>query len=105
MGDFLHNIWSKRIDFYYKTKSGTHRYYVLISCVERSITLEFHHLKKSLVTRINDKSFYETLDILGGCPPKKYMKEFRDLIVSECKYVFKCHKIDWDDSLIPIKLY
>ena len=102
--DYLHNRWSRRVNYSYRTGCGLHRFYVIINCVEKTLSFEFHHLKKSLVSRICGKNFYEVLDI-PGCPPKKRMDAFMRLIVDECKYQFKCHQQEWSNDLIPDNLY
>lgn len=102
--DFVNNRWKKRVEYSYRTGNGLHRYYAIVSCEKKNIKIDFHHLKKCLVSKVCNKSFYETLDI-PGVPPKKYMSEFRNKIVEECKYQFKVHQEDWDDSLIPDNLY
>ena len=104
MGDYVHNKWSKRVNFNYRNGTGLHRYYVIINCIEKKLSFEFHHLKKSLISRVCGKSFYETIDI-PGTPPKKYMDEFMDMIRSECIYQFKCHQQEWSNDLIPDNLY
>ena len=104
MGEYVHNIWSQRIDYKYTDGKGLHRYYVIVSCVEDKLSFEFHHLKQGLTANICGKRFYDSFDI-PGCPPKKRMGELRELIVNECSYQFRRHQRDWDESLVPTNLY
>ena len=104
MGDFLHNIWSKRIDFYYKTKSGTHRYYVMVSCKETKISLEFRHKKKIRIAELCGKVFFELVDTFGA-PPRSKMNELRELIHRECVYQFTIHGVEWKEEYLPKNIY
>ena len=103
MDNYL-KYWQKRVDFSYTNGRGKHRYYAIITAERDFIKIEYHHLKKSLVSIICGKYFYETIDIPGS-PPKKHMEEFRRIIVSECKYQMKRVGDMWDDSLIPENIY
>lgn len=96
--------WRCRVNYFYSTGKRKHMYYAVLVAEKDGIKIEFHHLKKVLISIVCGKAFYETFDI-PGCPPKKYMKDFRDKIVSECKYQMQRIGDIWDDSLIPENLY
>ena len=102
--DFVHNTWQKIVDFSYRTKAGTHRYYCIVSCKDTNISLEFHHRKKIKTAEICGKIFFELVDTLGS-PPKRKMDELRALIHSECVYQFKVHGVEWKEEYLPENIY
>ena len=104
MRDTYLKYWKKRVDYSFTNGRGIHRYYAIITAERDFINIEYHHLKKSLVSIICGKYFYDTIDIPGS-PPKKHMKEFRNRIISEAKYQMKRVGDTWDDSLIPENIY
>ena len=104
MRDTYLKYWQKEVPYTYTNGTGCHRYYAIVTAEREGITIQFRHKKKSLVSRICGRSFYEVFDI-PGCPPKKHMEEFRDKIVSEAKYQMSRVKDIWDDSLISENLY
>ncbi len=104
MRDTYLKYWQKRVDYSFTNGRGKHRYYALITAEKDMIKIEYHHLKRSLISIICGKRFFETIDIPGS-PPKKHMEEFRRIIVSECKYQMRLVGDTWDESLIPKNIY
>ena len=80
MRDTYLKYWQKRVDYSFTNGRGKHRYYALITAEKDFIKIEYHHLKRSLVSIICGKHFYDTIDIPGS-PPKKHMEEFRNKIL------------------------